>query len=86
MPGTFADELEILGIGRVLGEVGSGVFEMASDLAPEEKELDWMTRLSAETGRPVTFALLQNDMDPGQWRRLLDATEKSPKSRREVSC
>ena len=27
--------------------------------------------LSRETGRPVTFACLQNDADPAQWRRLL---------------
>jgi N-acyl-D-aspartate/D-glutamate deacylase len=34
-----------------------------------------MKRLSTATGRPITFALLQNDIDPSQWRRLLDATE-----------
>jgi N-acyl-D-aspartate/D-glutamate deacylase len=76
VPGTFAGEEELLGIGSVLGELGQGVFEMASDLSPEEKELGWMERLAEQTGRPVTFALLQNDMDPTQWRRLLDATER----------
>jgi len=34
-----------------------------------------MERLSVETGRPVSFALLQSDFDPTQWRRLLDATD-----------
>jgi hypothetical protein len=29
----------------------------------------------ARNGRPVTFACLQNDADPGQWRRLLAAAE-----------
>ena len=33
-PGTTADREEVIGIGRVLGEVGFGVFEVASDLAP----------------------------------------------------
>jgi N-acyl-D-amino-acid deacylase len=75
VPGTFAGEEELFGIGRVLGELGRGVLELASDLAPEERELDWMARLSAETGRPVSFALLQNDFDPTQWRRLLGAVE-----------
>jgi N-acyl-D-aspartate/D-glutamate deacylase len=75
VPGTFAGEDELLGIGRALGETGAGVLELASDLAPETKELAWMERLSAETGRPVSFALLQSDFDPGQWRRLLDATD-----------
>jgi N-acyl-D-amino-acid deacylase len=77
VPGTFAAEDELLGIGRVLGELGRGVFEMASDLMPEDKELAWMEQLASETGRPVTFALLQNDADPGQWRRLLAATERA---------
>jgi len=72
VPGTFAGEDELLGIGRAMGH---GVFELASDLNPEEKELAWMERLSAESGRPVTFACLQNDMDPGQWRRLLAAAD-----------
>jgi N-acyl-D-aspartate/D-glutamate deacylase len=73
VPGTYAAEDEVLGIGRVLGELGRGVFELASDLRPEEVELGWMARLAAETGRPVTFACLQNDFDPDQWRRLLAA-------------
>jgi N-acyl-D-aspartate/D-glutamate deacylase len=76
VPGTFAGDDELLGIGQVLGELGRGVFEMASDLAPEEKEFAWMRELARRTGRPVTFACLQNDVDPGQWRRLLRAAER----------
>jgi N-acyl-D-aspartate/D-glutamate deacylase len=77
VPGTFAAEDELLGIGRALGDLGRGVFELASDLRPEEPEIAWMERLSRETGRPVTFTLLQNDIDPGQWRRMLEATERA---------
>jgi len=77
VPGTYAAEDELLGIGRVLGELGRGVFELASDLMPEGNELAWMERFSAETGRPITFACLQNDIDPSQWRRLLDAAERA---------
>jgi N-acyl-D-aspartate/D-glutamate deacylase len=36
-----------------------------------------METLSKETGLAVAFALLQNDVDPGQWKRLLDATERA---------
>jgi N-acyl-D-aspartate/D-glutamate deacylase len=77
VPGTFACDDEVLGIGRVLGELGRGVFELASDLAPEARELSWMHELSRETGRPVTFACLQNDFDPGQWKRLLQEASRS---------
>ncbi len=75
VPGTFAAPDELLGIGRAMGDVGRGVLELASDLLPEEPELEWMERVSATTGRPVTFACLQNDADPDQWRRLLDAAD-----------
>ncbi len=76
VPGTYAEDAEILGIGRMLGEVGHGVMEIASDLAPEGDELAWMRRLGRETGRPITFACLQNPTDPDQWRRLLDAVDE----------
>jgi N-acyl-D-amino-acid deacylase len=76
VPGTTADDDEVLGIGRALGEVGHGVFEVASDLAPEGDELGWMSRLGKETGLPVSFACLQNPIDPDQWKRLLKACER----------
>jgi N-acyl-D-aspartate/D-glutamate deacylase len=76
VPGTTADDAELFGIGRALGEVGHGVLEVASDLAPEGKELGWMQALARETGRPVTFACLQSPVDPDQWRRLLAVVDQ----------
>jgi N-acyl-D-amino-acid deacylase len=82
VPGTYAAEDELFALGRALRDAGAGVFELApagvmgEDLAASEKEMDWMRRLSRETGRPVTFALLQHDFDPDQWKKMLDlATE-----------
>jgi N-acyl-D-aspartate/D-glutamate deacylase len=78
VPGTFAAEDELFGIGRVLGELGMGVFELApagalgEDLAAPDREMAWMRKLSAEIGRPVTFALTQNDHDPESWFRMLE--------------
>ncbi len=60
VPGTTATEEELIGIGRAMGRVGYGVFEMASDLKREWNEFDWMGKLSRETGLPVTFAALQS--------------------------
>jgi len=83
VPGTFAAEDELFGIGAVLGELGTGVFELApagalgEDLAAPEKEVDWMARLSAAIDRPVSFALSQNNADPLQWRHLLDLTARA---------
>src|SRR5439155_5536833 len=70
VPGTFAAEDELFGIGRVLGELGTGVFELApagalgEDLVAPAKEMAWVRRLAAETGRPVVFGLTQNNADP----------------------
>ncbi len=60
VPGTTATKEELIGIGRAMGRVGYGVFEMASDLNREWDEFGWMGDLSRETGLPVTFAALQS--------------------------
>jgi len=76
VPGTTASEDELLGIGRALGEVGHGVFQIASDLLPPEPELQWMRKLTRETGRPVSFACQQNSKVPTQWREMLEECER----------
>ena len=60
VPGTTATAEELIEIGRAMGKVGHGVFEMASDMRREWKEFEWMGQLSRETGLPVTFAALQS--------------------------
>ena len=83
VPGTFAAEDELFGIGRVLGELGTGVFELApagvmgEDLAAPEREVDWMRRLSATIGRPVSFALSQHNLAPDQWRDVMRLSEEA---------
>jgi len=78
VPGTFAAEDELFGIGEALGELGTGVFELApagaagEDVIQPAKEVAWMRRLSAAIGRPVTFALIQVDDAPDLWRELMD--------------
>ena len=78
-PGTFAAEDELFGIGarpRRAGHRGvragpDGRRPARTSSAPA-KEVDWMRRLSAAIGRPVTFALLQVDAAPDLWRELMD--------------
>ncbi len=75
VPGTYAAEDELFGIGEVLRELGTGVFELAvagsageDQLAPD-REMSWMRRLSAHIGRPITFGSAQAHSDPDAWRR-----------------
>jgi N-acyl-D-aspartate/D-glutamate deacylase len=53
------------------------VFELASDMSIAEDEFAWMKAMSAETGVPVTFGLLQSPMQPQKWRDLLRLTEEA---------
>lgn len=76
-PGTFASPDEILGIGRVLGEVGHGVFQMTSNHYQMETELPWMTQLARDNNLPVAFALVQTDQTPDTWKRLLAALDET---------
>jgi N-acyl-D-amino-acid deacylase len=77
VPGTFAAEDELFGIGEALSSLGTGVFEMApagvmgEDLAAPEREVDLMRRLSKQIGRPVSFAMIQVNAAPDLWRDLL---------------
>ncbi len=83
VPGTFAAEDELFGIGRVLGELGAGLFEVAGagaageDINAPKAELEWMRRLSSEIGRPVSFAMLQVDAAPDLWRELLELSAQA---------
>ncbi len=65
VPGTFAGEDELFALGRAVragSASGKAVFSLilptASGFDPDAwpRELDWMTRLSAETGLVFTFA------------------------------
>jgi N-acyl-D-aspartate/D-glutamate deacylase len=71
VPGTTATKEELIGIGRAMGRVGYGVFEMASDLKREWKEFEWMGELSRETKMPVTFAMLQSIAKELPWQEQM---------------
>ncbi len=78
VPGTFAAEDELFGIGGALKELGTGIYEVApagvtgDDANAPELEIAWMRKLSAEIERPVSFAMVQYDNEPDAWRDALD--------------
>jgi N-acyl-D-amino-acid deacylase len=83
VPGTFAAEDELFGLGRALARVGRGVFELApagiqgEDLSAPDREVAWMRRLAAETGRPITYGFVQHDVAPRDWERLLEVAAEA---------
>ena len=79
VPGTFADENELLAFGDVLGTHGKGIFEAAArlgerdrDLTKTRAEVAWMGELSRRSGRPVSFGLVQSDRRPDLYRQVID--------------
>jgi N-acyl-D-aspartate/D-glutamate deacylase len=80
VPGTFAAEDELFGLGRAMAAGGQAVFELApqgaagEDIVAPKKELEWMQRLAGEIDRPLSFALIQVDADPNLWREQLDVS------------
>jgi N-acyl-D-amino-acid deacylase len=80
VPGTFAAEDELFGLGRAMAAGGRAVFELApegvagEDILAPKRELAWMERLAGEIGRPVSFALIQIDAAPDLWREQLEVS------------
>ncbi len=79
VPGTHADERELLGIGEAISRAGHGVFQFAPEHARVAiDEWPWMRRLAAVTGQPVSVNVNQPDSAPEVWRdvlRLLDEAQ-----------
>jgi N-acyl-D-amino-acid deacylase len=83
VPGTFAAEDELFGIGEALRRLGKGVFELApagalgEDLDAPDREMAWMRKLAGHIGRPVSFVLSQNHQAPDDWRRMLELCDEA---------
>ncbi|MFL3653725.1 MAG: amidohydrolase family protein [Halioglobus sp.] len=74
MPGTYADEAELLGIGKVIGELGGkGIFGLVSDFHNWEQEMDWMKRLSVDNNCQINFVLFFRE--EADWDRVLKQLE-----------
>ncbi len=83
VPGTFAAEDELFGLGRAMAAGGRAVFELApegsagEDIVAPKRELEWMKRLAGEIDRPVSFALIQVDAAPTLWREQLEVSAEA---------
>ncbi len=72
VPGRYAEEIELLEIGRAMARAGRGTFGMLSDFDDEAAEFKWMTEIARTTRRPMWFLLTDRSYDPSRWRRLMD--------------
>jgi N-acyl-D-amino-acid deacylase len=80
VPGTFAAEAELRALAEAVAASGRGVLEIApagvigENLLAPAKEIDWMDRLSRETGCPMTYVCVQVSAKPDMWRDQLALT------------
>jgi N-acyl-D-aspartate/D-glutamate deacylase len=79
VPGRFAEDQELFGIGSALGRAGRGAFGMLSDFEDETSEFQWMNTLAKSTGRPIWFLLTDRAYDPQRWVRLMDGVRSARK-------
>jgi N-acyl-D-aspartate/D-glutamate deacylase len=86
VPGRNAEDAELLGIGRAMGQAGSGTFGMLSDFEDEAGEFTWMRQFHADTGRPLWFLLTDRATDPQRWRRLMALTHAARKDGAQISA
>jgi len=93
VPGTYAAEQELFGLGRAMAAGGRAVFEVAPEgvagESPAEvsmREIDWMTKLAAEIDRPVSFGMIQSSGLPDLWRDQLDRAGKARENGVDISA
>jgi len=89
VPGTFADDDELLGIARAMGEAGHGTFQIIPlggvgasmyDQAGREArraEHERIVRIAEVSGRPLTYSLVQFNSDEDDWRMMIEASEQA---------
>jgi N-acyl-D-aspartate/D-glutamate deacylase len=90
VPGTFADEPELMGIAEAMNRAGSGVLQVipASTLgegvvvpehSPLSQEVGLISRLSRAADRPATFTLFETADAPPRWREVIGLVKEGNK-------
>ncbi len=92
VPGTFAEDDELLGMARALGEAGHGTFQIIplggvgasmfeqAGRDARRAEHDRMVSIAEVSGRPLTYSLVQFNSDDGDWEMMIEESERSAAS------
>ncbi|MBI1844564.1 MAG: amidohydrolase family protein [Actinobacteria bacterium] len=76
-PTLKASADELVGIARGLGAAGKGVLQVVSDHMNSDEEFDMFRRMVSESGRPLSFSLVQSPVAPDAHREVLDRIAKA---------
>jgi N-acyl-D-aspartate/D-glutamate deacylase len=69
-PTLTAEADELVGIANAIGATGQGVLQVVSDFTDPDAEFAIFRRMAEESGRPLSFSLVQTRGDG--WRRQLE--------------
>jgi N-acyl-D-aspartate/D-glutamate deacylase len=80
VPGTFARPAELAAIAAVLADRGRGTIEVTPRIGERDgpgrensvAEMTWMESVSRDSGRPLTFTIMQSDRRPGLWAWVME--------------
>ncbi|MBI08260.1 MAG: amidohydrolase [Rhodospirillaceae bacterium] len=72
VPSYSADLQELRTIVGAMKKRGEGLIGVLSDFDQPEEDMAGLRQLSAESGRPLYYLLVQFDDKPDKWRRLLE--------------
>jgi N-acyl-D-aspartate/D-glutamate deacylase len=96
VPGTFANDTEVMVIAQAMKRANKGVFQIipASTLGPGrpeaeehsalESEVDLISRVSQSSGRPSTFTLFQVDAWAEKWQDVISQVETANENGAQV--
>jgi N-acyl-D-aspartate/D-glutamate deacylase len=71
-PTLTASADELVGIANGLGAAGKGVLQVVTDHMNTDEEFGMFRRMVAESGRPLSFSLVQTPADPSGYRQVLE--------------
>ena len=76
-PTLTASADELVGIARGVGAAGTGVLQVVSDRMNTDEEFDMFRRMVAESGRPLSFSLVQSPLAPDGHREVLARVDQA---------
>jgi N-acyl-D-aspartate/D-glutamate deacylase len=72
VPTLAAEEAELSGIAAALHDADRGVLQAVADFTDVDAEFAMLRRVAERSGRPLSFSLVQTDLAPRTWERLLE--------------
>ena len=84
-PTLTASADELVGIAKGLGQAGRGVLQVVSDHLNRDDEFAMFRRMVAESGRPLSFSLVQSPLQPDAYREVLGRITAAREDRLEIT-